>query len=103
MMPRARRSQRSLERFIERADIARRKAIEVVPDGTYRSVLDADGFDEDETHIECAVTVDGSTLHIDYDGTSKQIDQGFELGYGHTYGYSTYPVKCAPRSRDAAE
>ena len=35
-----------------------------------------DGYDEDETHIECAITVDGSALHIDYDGTSKQIDRG---------------------------
>ena len=81
--------------LLERADIAMRKAIEVVPDGTYRSVLDADGFDEDETHIECAVTVDGSTLHIDYDGTSKQIDRGLNSVMKYTYAYSTYPVKCA--------
>ena len=87
--------------LLERADIAMRKAIEVVPDGTYRSVLDADGFDEDETHIECAVTVDGSTLHIDYDGTSKQIDRGLNSVMKYTYAYSTYPVKCAsiPRRR----
>ena len=81
--------------LLERADIAMRKAIEEVPDGTYRSVLDADGYDEDETHIECAVTVDGSTLHIDYDGTSKQIARGLNSVMKYTYAYSTYPVKCA--------
>ena len=81
--------------LLERADIAMRKAIEAVPDGTYRSVLDADGYDEDETHIECAVTVDGSTLHIDYDGTSKQIARGLNSVMKYTYAYSTYPVKCA--------
>ena len=81
--------------LLERADIAMRKAIEEVPDGTYRSVLDADGYDEDETHIECSVTVDGSTLHIDYDGTSKQIARGLNSVMKYTYAYSTYPVKCA--------
>ena len=81
--------------LLERADIAMRKAIEEVPDGTYRAAVDADGYDEDETHIECAITVDGSALHIDYDGTSKQIDRGLNSVMKYTYAYSTYPVKCA--------
>ena len=45
----------------DRADRAMRKAIAAVPDGVYRASLDADGFDADETHIECAITVKGST------------------------------------------
>ena len=81
--------------LLERADTAMRKAIEEVPDGTYRAALDADGYDEDETHIECAITVDGSDLHIDYDGSSKQIDRGLNSVMKYTYAYSTYPVKCA--------
>lgn len=81
--------------LLERADTAMRKAIEEVPDGVYRSTLDADGYDEDETHIECAVKVNGSELHIDYDGTSKQIDRGLNSVMKYTYAYSTYPVKCA--------
>lgn len=81
--------------LLERADTAMRKAIEEVPDGTYRAALDADGYDEDETHIECAITVNGSDLHIDYDGTSKQIDRGLNSVMKYTYAYSTYPVKCA--------
>jgi N-methylhydantoinase B len=81
--------------LLERADIAMRRAIEAVSDGTYRAAIDADGYDEDETHIECAITVDGSSLHIDYDGTSKQIDRGLNSVMKYTYAYSTYPVKCA--------
>ena len=81
--------------LLQRADIAMRKAIEKVPDGTYRSAIDADGYDADETHIECAITIDGSTLHIDYDGTSKQIDRGLNSVMKYTHANSTYPVKCA--------
>jgi N-methylhydantoinase B len=79
----------------DRAEIAMRRAIEAVPDGIYRASLDADGFDADETHIECAVTVDGSRLHIDYAGTSKQIERGLNSVLNYTYAYSVYPIKCA--------
>ena len=79
----------------ERADGAMRKAIEALPDGAYRATMDADGFDADETHIECAVTVKGSTLSVDYAGTSRQIDRGLNCVMNYTYAYSVYPIKCA--------
>ena len=79
----------------DRAETAMREAIEAVPDGVYRSSVDADGFDEDETHIECTLTVKGSSLHIDYAGTSKQIGRGLNSVMNYTYAYSVYPVKCA--------
>ena len=79
----------------DRAETAMREAIEAVPDGVYRSSVDADGFDEDETHIECTLTVKGSSLHIDYAGTSKQIGRGLNSVMTYTYAYSVYPVKCA--------
>ena len=79
----------------DRAEKVMRRAIEQVPDGTYRASLDADGFDPDETHIECAITVEGSNLHIDYAGTSKQIERGLNSVMNYTYAYSVYPIKCA--------
>jgi N-methylhydantoinase B len=79
----------------DRAEIAMRRAIEAVPDGVYRASVDADGFDADETHIECQLTVDGSTLHVDYAGTSKQIDRGLNSVMNYTYAYTVYPIKCA--------
>jgi N-methylhydantoinase B len=78
-----------------RAEQAMRNAIEEVPDGAYHATLDADGFDEDETHIECTVTVKGSNLKIDYAGTSKQINRGLNTVMNYTHAYSAYPVKCA--------
>src|SRR4051812_42155521 len=78
-----------------RAEGAMRRAIAALPDGTYRSVIDADGFDADETHIECAVMVDGDRMHVDYAGTSKQIDRGLNCVPNYTYAYTVYPIKCA--------
>lgn len=79
----------------DRAEQAMRRAIEAVPNGVYRSSVDADGFDADETHIECTLTVDGSNLKVDYAGTSKQIDRGLNSVMNYTYAYTVYPIKCA--------
>ena len=78
-----------------RADAAMRRAIAAVPDGTYRATLEADGFDEQMTRIVCAVTVAGERMHIDYAGTSPQIDRGINCVFNYTHAYSVYPVKCA--------
>ena len=79
----------------ERADRAMRRAIGEVPDGTYHATIEADGFDEQITRIVCAVTVRGDTMHIDYAGTSAQIDRGINCVMNYTHAYSVYPVKCA--------
>jgi len=79
----------------ERADRAMRRAIAEVPDGTWHSEITADGFDDKHTRIVCAVTVKGDTMHIDYAGTSPQIDRGINCVMNYTHAYSVYPVKCA--------
>ncbi|MBI2203171.1 MAG: hydantoinase B/oxoprolinase family protein [Candidatus Rokubacteria bacterium] len=87
---------RALSRTLhERAEHAMRKAIEAVPDGDYRSTILADGFDADETRIECRVAVHGSELLVDYAGTSRQIDRGLNSVMNYTYAYTVYPIKCA--------
>lgn len=79
----------------DRAEMAMRRAIEDVPDGEYRSTIVADGFDADETRIECRVVIRGSELTVDYAGTSRQIDRGLNSVMNYTYAYSVYPIKCA--------
>lgn len=76
-------------------DQAMRRAISAVPDGTYRSTIHADGFDEHTTRIVCAVTVAGDTMHIDYAGSSEQIARGINCVMNYTHAYSVYPIKCA--------
>lgn len=78
-----------------RADRAMRHAIAAVPDGTWRAEIGADGFDDMRTLIVCTVTVKGETMHIDYAGTSPQIDRGINCVMNYTHAYSVYPVKCA--------
>lgn len=81
--------------LLERGDQAMRRAIEAVPDGVYQASTDADGFDDQHTHIECTLTVLGSEVVIDYEGTSAQIDRGLNCVMNYTHAYSAYPLKCA--------
>jgi N-methylhydantoinase B len=78
-----------------RAEQVMRQAITAVPDGEYHATLRADGFDEDETRIECRLVVAGSTIRVDYAGTSKQIDRGLNSVMNYTHAYTVYPIKCA--------
>jgi N-methylhydantoinase B len=78
-----------------RADAAMRAAIRALPDGAWRSVLEADGFDDAVTRICCEVTIRGDAMHIDYAGTSRQVDRGINCVMNYTHAYSVYPIKCS--------
>jgi N-methylhydantoinase B len=86
------------------ADRAMRRAIAAIPDGVYRSALDADGVDGRPTRIECAVTVHGDQVTIDYSGTSPQVAHPTNCTLNYTTAYSIYPLKIlldpATRSND---
>lgn len=74
---------------------AMRAAIRAVPDGVYRSRIEADGFDGQTTVICCAVHVEGDRMTLDFEGSSPQIGRGINCVYNYTFAYSVYPVKCA--------
>lgn len=73
---------------------AMRRAIATLPDGTYRSAIDLDGWEDHPTHIECAVTVSGDTMLVDYAGSSPQSDRATNCTLNYTQAYSIYPLKC---------
>ena len=75
------------------ADRAMRRAIRAIPDGVYRSVTDADGVAGQATRIECAVTVRGDEIVIDYAGTSPQVPYPTNCTLNYTTAYSIYPLK----------
>ena len=77
-----------------RAERAMRAAISAVPDGTYRTLLALDGFDE-ELAIAVAVTVRGDEIEVDYAWTSPQVGYGLNSPYTYTYSYTVYGLKCA--------
>jgi N-methylhydantoinase B len=75
------------------ADRAMRRAVKAVPDGVYRSELDADGVEGQPTHIECAVTVRGDRIGIDYAGSSPQVFYPTNCTLNYTTAYTIYPLK----------
>lgn len=80
---------------LDKADAAMRRAIAAIPDGRYLSTIEADGFPGQPTRIQCAITVEGERMVIDYEGTSAQVDKGTNCTVNYTQAYSVYPVKCA--------
>ncbi|MHC3472582.1 hydantoinase B/oxoprolinase family protein [Streptomyces sp. 7R007] len=74
-------------------DAALRAAVRNVPDGVYRAALDADGVEGHPTHIECAVTVRGDEIEIDYTGSSPQVSYAINSTLNYTRAYTIYPLK----------
>lgn len=78
----------------QRAETSMRRAIEQIPDGTYRHEVTADGYDA-PIHIKIALTVKGSDILVDYDGTSPELDRALNSVMNYTFAYTAYPIKCA--------
>lgn len=70
-----------------------RQAIAALPDGIYRSSLDADGVPGHPTHIECCIAITGDHMHIDYGGSSPQVRHAINCTINYTTAYSIYPIK----------
>jgi N-methylhydantoinase B len=82
------------ELILNRSERALRDAIAAIPNGTYSSEVEIDGFDE-PLKIHVAITVQDQDLIVDYDGSSPQVDRGINVVYNYTHAYTTYPLKCA--------
>ena len=78
----------------ERSEAAMREAIRRIPNGTYRSRVYADGYDE-AVRIECAVQVKDDAIVVDYEGTSPQVPHPLNGVHNFTFAYTVYPIKCA--------
>ncbi|MEV1246238.1 hydantoinase B/oxoprolinase family protein [Nonomuraea sp. NPDC050022] len=74
-------------------DTAMRRAIAALPDGVYRSSIDADGAEGHPTHLQCAVEVRGDEVVIDYAGSSQQVPFATNSTLNYTRAYSMYPLK----------
>jgi N-methylhydantoinase B len=65
----------AIDRIVDHAETLTRARIAEIPDGEYgfHDYVDDDGVDLHEPlRIEATVTVDGSTLHVDFSGTDGQ-------------------------------
>ncbi|NWF57300.1 MAG: hydantoinase B/oxoprolinase family protein [Syntrophaceae bacterium] len=78
----------------EKTEAIMRRAIQEIPDGVYEKAVEMDGFDH-PIRIQCRITIQGSEMEVDYEGTSSQIDRGLNCVMAYTESYTTYPIKCA--------
>ncbi|MFJ4344429.1 hydantoinase B/oxoprolinase family protein [Pseudomonas sp. NPDC089401] len=74
-----------------------RKAIEAWPDGTYAFLdhIDNDGFSETPIPIQCAVTVKGDRLSVDFAGSSKQVRGAINSTLSFVKSATYLSIRCA--------
>jgi N-methylhydantoinase B len=84
------------DEIIERTEKSMRRAIARIPDGIYpyKGVIEGAGKRNDIT-IKLTVTVKNSDIHVDFAGTSPQVDWGGNVVYNFTYAYVFMAVKSA--------
>ncbi len=81
--------------IIDASEQAMRKAIQAAPNGTYKSVYQADGDAVHEpVHFKCAITILNDTIHVDYAGTSGAHKLAINAVLNYVYAYTAYPIKC---------
>jgi N-methylhydantoinase B len=75
-----------------------RQAIAALPDGVYENELQTDGLAVPVT-VRMRLTVSGAAIHIDFAGTSEQVDRAINVVPAYRDAYTVYPLKCvlAPR------
>jgi N-methylhydantoinase B len=84
------------DEIIDRTEMSMRAAISKIPNGVYPygGVIEGAGKREDIT-IKVTVEVKDSDIHIDFNGTSSQVDWGGNVVYNFTYAYVFMAVKSA--------
>ena len=82
------------DEIIDRTEMSMRNSIEQIKDGIYKheGIIEGAGSKPD-IPIKLSVKVDGSKIHVDFDGTSKQVDWGVNVVYNFTYAYVFMAIK----------
>lgn len=72
-----------------------RARIASVPDGVYSGVdwMEGDGWVDRPVRLEVAITVDGDSISMDWDGTDPQVRGGLNLPMSSTMGVGIYALK----------
>lgn len=61
--------------------------------GTYQSSMRVDGYDE-PIDIRCALTIEGSHLSINFEGSSPVSEFGINVPLPYTEAYASFGVRC---------
>jgi N-methylhydantoinase B len=76
-----------------RSESYMRKAIREVPNGVYPAEMVLDGIDSDIV-LRAAVHVLDDSIHVDYAGTSPQVEYGINVAPHYRIAHSLYALKC---------
>lgn len=79
--------------ILTRSERAMRAAIARIPDGTYESRVETDGFDA-PLAIRTRVTVRGEEMEVDFAGTSPQQEKGINCTFNYAYAEAVFPLIC---------
>jgi len=82
----------SLE-ILTRSEAAMKAAIRQIPDGTYTSRVEIDGFDQ-ALEIQTRIDVRGDRFEVDFSGTSPQQNKGINCCFNYAYAEAIYPLIC---------
>ncbi len=78
--------------IIERTESAMRAKIALIPDGVYRNAIPVEGIDE-PLRLECAVTIRGSDVLIDLEGTTGSVQRAINVPLCYTRAFCNYALK----------
>jgi len=84
------------DEIIDRTEKSMREAISGIPNGIYpyEGIIEGAGK-RDDIRIKLKVEVKDTEIHVDFDGTSPQVDWGGNVVYNFTYAYVFMAVKSA--------
>ncbi len=83
------------EELLNRTEAAMRDAIRAVPDGRYSYEMLVDQHRGSDIIIRMSLDVKDDQIHIDYTGTTEQIDRAINVVFNYTNAHTIYAVKCA--------
>ena len=82
------------EEITKRSEQALRASIRAIPNGTYRSEVWSDGFEEPVV-IRTTVRVEDDEIYIDFAGSSPQSRRGINVVLNYTKAYASFAIKAA--------
>ncbi|MBI4271031.1 MAG: hydantoinase B/oxoprolinase family protein [Candidatus Rokubacteria bacterium] len=83
--------------IMDHTEASMRAAIAEAPDGTYENAVTLERPDPDGRPIRIVARVEiaGDRVHVDFTGTTEQVDLPINAVTNITYAYTVFPIKCA--------
>jgi N-methylhydantoinase B len=82
------------EELFQRTQAALQTEIAKIPPGTYCAEVTPDGLPMEVT-VKMALTFDGKSCHVDFDGSSPQVPEySLNCPMPFTYAYTAFAIKC---------